>query len=74
MEERRARGFTLTCIPSVFILLNLSSLLSGELEDCTENTQVVIAQLGERLTVDLKVPGSLPGRGIFILANFLEIL
>ena len=27
--------------------------------------QAVIAQLGERQTEDLKVPGSIPGRGIF---------
>ena len=27
--------------------------------------KAVIAQLGERQTEDLKVPGSIPGRGIF---------
>ena len=29
-------------------------------------TEAVIAQLGERQTEDLKVPGSIPGRGIFL--------
>ena len=29
----------------------------------------VIAQLGERQTEDLKVPGSIPGRGIFIITH-----
>ena len=29
-----------------------------------------IAQLGERQTEDLKVPGSIPGRGIFLFSNF----
>ena len=33
--------------------------------------QAVIAQLGERQTEDLKVPGSIPGRGIFLFSNFL---
>ena len=28
--------------------------------------QAVIAQLGERQTEDLKVPGSIPGRGIIL--------
>ena len=28
--------------------------------------QAVIAQLGERQTEDLKVPGSIPGRGKFL--------
>ena len=30
----------------------------------------MIAQLGERQTEDLKVPGSIPGRGIFLFSNF----
>ena len=34
----------------------------------------VIAQLGERQTEDLKVPGSIPGRGIFLFSFFLEEL
>ena len=34
--------------------------------------QAVIAQLGERQTEDLKVPGSIPGRGIFLFSFFLE--
>ena len=29
----------------------------------------MIAQLGERYTEDLNVPGSIPGRGIFVVAN-----
>ena len=29
--------------------------------------QAVIAQLGERQTEDLKVPGSIPGRGNFVM-------
>ena len=35
------------------------------------NIIAAIAQLGERQTEDLKVPGSIPGGGII---NFLEIL
>ena len=34
--------------------------------------KAVIAQLGERQTEDLKVPGSIPGRGIFFFFNFLS--
>ena len=30
-------------------------------------TQAAIAQLGERQTEDLKVPGSIPGRGNFYM-------
>ncbi len=30
-----------------------------------DDVHAVIAQLGERQTEDLKVPGSIPGRGIF---------
>ena len=34
----------------------------------------VIAQLGERQTEDLKVPGSIPGRGIFFLfLSYIDI-
>ena len=38
----------------------------------TSFQQAVIAQLGERQTEDLKVPGSIPGRGIFLFlfSNF----
>ena len=35
-----------------------------------------IAQLGERQTEDLKVPGSIPGRGtffIFLVANIIRL-
>ena len=32
--------------------------------------EAVIAQLGERQTEDLKVPGSIPGRGMFF-PNFI---
>ena len=32
-------------------------------------TQAAIAQLGERQTEDLKVPGSIPGRGNSILGE-----
>ena len=34
----------------------------------------MIAQLGERQTEDLKVPGSIPGRGRFLFSFFLEEL
>ena len=34
----------------------------------------MIAQLGERQTEDLKVPGSIPGRGIFLFFFFLQDL
>ena len=34
----------------------------------------MIAQLGERQTEDLKVPGSIPGRGIFLFSFFLKEL
>ena len=35
----------------------------------------MIAQLGERLTEDLNVPGSIPGRGIFVqLIHFSTFL
>ena len=33
----------------------------------TTHIQAVIAQLGERQTEDLKVPGSIPGRGIIYI-------
>ena len=33
----------------------------------------MIAQLGERQTEDLKVPGSIPGRGIFLFLNELNL-
>ena len=36
--------------------------------------QAVIAQLGERQTEDLKVPGSIPGRGIFLFVNYYDFL
>ena len=32
--------------------------------------KAVIAQLGERQTEDLKVPGSIPGRGMFFFSQF----
>ena len=38
--------------------------------------QAAIAQLGERQTEDLKVPGSIPGRGtffIFLVANIIRL-
>ena len=35
--------------------------------------QAVIAQLGERQTEDLKVPGSIPGRGIVFYFFKLEL-
>ena len=35
--------------------------------------KAVIAQLGERQTEDLKVPGSIPGRGMFF-PNFINRL
>ena len=35
------------------------------IEGFTLHIQAVIAQLGERQTEDLKVPGSIPGRGNF---------
>jgi hypothetical protein len=31
---------------------------------CRKQASAAIAQLGERQTEDLKVPGSIPGRGI----------
>ena len=34
------------------------------------HTEAAIAQLGERQTEDLEVPGSIPGRGIFSLRLF----
>lgn len=33
----------------------------------------VIAQLGERQTEDLKVPGSIPGHGIIVFFSFMEL-
>ena len=36
--------------------------------------QAVIAQLGERQTEDLKVPGSIPGRGSFFCFFFFLII
>ena len=33
--------------------------------------RAAIAQLGERQTEDLKVPGSIPGRGMYFFFNFL---
>ena len=33
----------------------------------------VIAQLGERQTEDLKVPGSIPGRGIYFFFSIIDI-
>ena len=44
---------SLQYIENLKILVNFSS------------KKAVIAQLGERQTEDLKVPGSIPGRGIF---------
>ena len=32
----------------------------------------MIAQLGERQTEDLKVPGSIPGRGMFFMFKRIE--
>ena len=34
----------------------------------------MIAQLGERQTEDLKVPGSIPGRGIFLNFEFYSFI
>ena len=36
----------------------------------TSNQHAALAQLGERQTEDLKVPGSIPGGGIFAIYNF----
>ena len=38
--------------------------------NCLRNT-AAIAQLGERQTEDLKVPGSIPGRGIFVMSTLI---
>ena len=41
-----------------------------------QSRQADIAQLGERQTEDLKVPGSIPGRGtffIFLVANIIRL-
>ena len=43
--------------------LNVSLALNSE------SLQASIAQLGERQTEDLKVPGSIPGFGIFLLVT-----
>ena len=34
----------------------------------------MIAQLGERQTEDLEVPGSIPGHGIIAMANALGVI
>ena len=41
-----------------------------EKDDSILNSKAAIAQLGERQTEDLEVPGSIPGLGI--LAHFLD--
>ena len=38
--------------------------MAGEDRNNVSPLQAAIAQLGERQTEDLKVPGSIPGRGI----------
>ena len=43
--------------------------LECEYEQAHHCGQAAIAQLGERETEDLKVPGSIPGPGIFALMN-----
>ena len=43
------------------------------LSESQHSKKAVIAQLGERQTEDLKVPGSIPGRGIFLFSNFIHI-
>ena len=50
---------SLQYIENLKILVNFSS------------KKAVIAQLGERQTEDLKVPGSIPGRGIIFSFLFL---
>ena len=47
------------------------SLLLIVIKTCL--TSADIAQLGERKTEDLKVPGSIPGVGIFLLLGIKQI-
>ena len=48
-------------------------LLSAYSPNAVFNDRAAIAQLGERQTEDLKVPGSIPGLGIFVSpANMLH--
>ena len=44
-------------------------MLHDEIEQAFRIEQAAIAQLGERQTEDLKVPGSIPGLGIFMIAS-----
>ena len=59
--------------PDVDVVTCTSALLLGNcIKSFPVRSQAGIAQLGERQTEDLKVPGSIPGHGrIFILPLFL---
>ena len=48
--------------------LNLVVVGSSPTEGVLFYSSAALAQLGERQTEDLKVPGSIPGGGIFSLA------
>ena len=58
--------------PLIFFFTTTADLPSKKLKkniyeiNFNEDRSAVVAQLGERQTEDLKVPGSIPGHGIFL--------
>ena len=79
--RRAAIGYSLR-IPTA-ILATGTSFIIFQYETFCRFTTAAIAQLGERQTEDLKVPGSIPGLGIdsfghshicFSMVNILQLL
>ena len=63
-----------TAEASSIVVIGTPGFESGNnLKQCAiAEARAAIAQLGERQTEDLKVPGSIPGLGIFSLLGFLQ--
>jgi hypothetical protein len=59
---------------SVLLSYTYSNTEQLEYRNLSQFSQhAVIAQLGERQTEDLKVPGSIPGRGIIFFFSIIDI-
>ncbi len=65
----RGRGFESLLAPFLFLSKNLSKIIYKI--SFIVDRSAVVAQLGERQTEDLKVPGSIPGDGNYFVFFFI---
>ncbi len=66
----RGRGFESLLAPFLFLSKNLSKIIYKI--SFIVDRSAVVAQLGERQTEDLKVPGSIPGDGIYFFKTIYK--